>query len=119
MRGNAWLRKDDSLNALSDGSHCNDHSLSLRITIVIEKTVVASCDLVYFLDIILDDLGNCVVICIGSLTMLEESIRVLCHTACDRSLGIEGARTEFGKSLLVDERSEILFSERRDLLNLV
>ena len=81
--------------------------------------VFTACDLGNLVHIFFYDSGNCLVVRVGRFSVLEEMIRVLGHTASDRSLRVQGTGTELSQGLLVDKRSQVLILQSLDLLDLV
>ncbi|GFI58930.1 hypothetical protein IMSAG025_02394 [Muribaculaceae bacterium] len=110
---------DCLFDTLCHTAHCDNHTVSLGISVIIEKSIVATGYLVNLFYVVLYDFGYRVVIGIACLAVLEEDIGILCHTSRHRLVGVEGALTELCKCLAVKKRGEILFAESLDFLNLV
>ncbi len=107
------------LSGLSDRTHGNDHAVSIGRAVVVEKVIFAASDFGDFGHIVFNDFGNCLIVAVACLTMLEENVAVFSHTASHGSVGGEGAFAERCESLAVEQRLEILSVELLDLLNFV
>ena len=110
---------DSLTSGLRNRTHGDDHTLSVLSSVIIEQTVFTACDLGNLVHIFFYDSGNCLVVRVGRFSVLEEMIRVLGHTASDRSLRVQGTGTELSQGLLVDKRSQVLILQSLDLLDLV
>ena len=95
-------------DSLGNGAHSNDNTFCIFSTIVIEEVVRAAGNLRDFTHIIFHNLRNIFVIRVTSLTMLEEMVRVLSHTARNRVLRGKCTATEFSEGFLIDKVSQVL-----------
>ena len=68
---------DDLLGNVADGSHCDDDAVGVGSAVVVEELVVGAELFVYLAHVLLDYLGDGVVILVAGLAVLEEDISVL------------------------------------------
>ena len=108
---------DSLADTFGDRTHGNDHSLCLRVAIIVEQAIFTPCDFRQFLHVFLYHLRDCIVIGIACLAMLEEHIGVFCHASRHRGIRVECAIAECRKSVLVNEMCEIILVDGLDFLN--
>ena len=68
---------DDFFRNVADGAHCNDYAVGIGSTVVVKQLVVGAELFVDLAHVLLNDLGDSVVVLVGGLTVLEEDISVL------------------------------------------
>ena len=83
-------------NCVTNRTHCNDNSFSIRSTVVVERLVVCAEFFIDFVHIHFHSCNSVIVILIASLTMLEENIAVFSRTT---KYGMFRIECSFTKSL--------------------
>ena len=68
---------DDFFCNVADGAHCNDYAVGIGSAVVVKQLVVGAELFVDLAHVLLNDLGDSVVVLVGGLTVLEEDISVL------------------------------------------
>ena len=81
--------------------------------------ILTTCDLRELAQILLNDLGNCIVVRIASLTVCEEGVGVFGGTTGDRTLWAHSTIAETLDVLFLYERTNILLIEQLNLVILV
>ena len=69
-------------SSVANRSHSNDYMLSIWSAMIVEQSVVSSCDFVDFFHVSFNNFRNCKIISVSSFSTLEIDIRVLCGTSC-------------------------------------
>ena len=110
---------DDFLSHVADGAHGDDDAVSVGSAVVVEQLVVGAQLLIDLAHVLLDDLGDSVIVGVGGLTVLEEDVAVLVRTAHHGVIGVEGAGAERSHGVHVAHLSQILVIPHGNLLDLV
>ena len=110
---------DDLLGHVADGTHGDDHALSVGSTIVVEELIVGAQLLVDLAHVLLHHIGQSVVVGVAGLTMLEEDIAVLVRAAHVGALGVQGVLAERGNGVHIAHFLQIVVIPHGNLLDLV
>ena len=110
---------DDFLGHVVDGAHGDDDAVSIGSAVVVEQLVVGAQLLVDLVHVLLDDCGQCLIVLVAGLTMLEEDIVVLVGAAHCGTLGVQGVLAERLNGIHVAHFLQILVIPDSDLLDLV
>ena len=110
---------DDFLGHVADGAHRNDDAVGIGSAVVVEELVVGAELGIDLRHVLLNDLGQGVVVLVGSLAVLEEDIAVLVGAAHRRMLGVESALAERLDGIPVEHVGQIIVIPDGDLLDLV
>ena len=87
--------------------------------VVVEELVICTDLRIHLIHVLLNDCRKCIVVRVGSLTSLEEDIRVLSRSSLNRVVRVKSLRSELIYILPVNHISEILVIPLLDLLDLV
>ena len=111
------------INGLFDGvtyrTHGDDDLFGVSCAVVVKELIFGAELCVDSLHIILNNADSLVIINVGGLSCLEENIGVLCGSALNGMLGVEGAATECVHGVMVEKLVEVLIIPNRNLLNFV
>ena len=110
---------DSLLDGLGNRTHCHDDFLGIRSSVVLERTVCASCELAELAHIAGYHVRNGLVVLVPGLHGLEVNVTVLGCSPGDRSLRRKCAGPESLERFLADHLPEIVLVNGLDLLNLV
>ena len=110
---------DGLLDGIVYGTHRNDDVISICCTVVVEELVICTDLRIHLIHVLLNDCRKCIVVRVGSLTSLEEDIRVLSRSSLNRVVRVKSLRSELVYILPVNHISEILVIPLLDLLDLV
>ena len=110
---------DDFLCHVADGTHSDDHAVSVGSAVVVEELIVGAQLLVDLAHVLLDDLGEILVVLVAGFTVLEENIAVLMRTAHHGTLGVQGVLAERVNSVHIAHFLQVLVIPHGDLLDLV
>ena len=110
---------DSLASCIGSRTHQDDHAVSILSSVVREEVILTTGDLRELAKILLNNLGNCIVVGVAGLTVCEEGLGVLGRAACDGALGAHGAVAEALYVLLLDERTDVLLIHKLDLMILV
>ena len=110
---------NDFFNDVTDRAHCDDHTVSVRIAVVVEELVIGSELVVDLAHVLFHDGGKILIELVASFSVLEEDVTVLGRAAQCGMLGVQGVFAESGNSVHIDHVGEILVVPDRDLLDLV
>ena len=110
---------DGLLDGVAHRTHSHDDILCLGISVVVERQIVAAGDLCDLAHVAGHDVGNGVVVLVGSLAGLEVYVGVLRGTAGHGFHGVEGTLAEALQSLVADQRTEVFALEDLNLLDFV
>ena len=105
--------------SLSTRAHHDDYLLGILGAIVTEEFILATGTLRNGSHILLHDSGNSIVIAVAALAMREESLGILGHTLCLRTLRSESTCTEFAHGLHIYEVTYIILLDEFHLLILM
>ena len=86
---------DSFTSSFSYRTHSDDYAFSIFSTIVVEQTIVTSCNLIDFIHIFFYDSRNCFIERIARFSVLEEMIWVFSHTTSNWLVRAKCAFTEF------------------------
>ena len=110
---------DDFLCHVADGTHGDDDAVSVGSAVVVEELIVSAQLLVDLAHVLLDGLGEGVIVLVAGLAMLEEDVAVLVGTAHHGTLGVQGVLAERVNSVHIAHFLQILVIPHGDLLDLV
>ena len=110
---------DDFFRNVADRAHCNDDAVGVGSAVVVEQLVVGAELFVDLAHVLLNDLGDGVVVLVGGLTVLEEDISVLVGAAHGGVRGVECSLAECLNGVHVAHVLEVLVVPDSDLLDLV
>ena len=110
---------DNFLGHVADGAHRNDDAVGIGSAVVVEELVVGAELGIDLRHVLLNDLGQGVVVLVGSFAVLEEDIAVLVGAAHRRMLGVESALAERLDGIPVEHIGQIIVIPDGDLLDLV
>ena len=109
----------DLADGLAYGTHGDDDILGVGVSVVVERQVMAACQLADLTHVTGYDIGNGVVVGVACLTCLEIYVRVLGSASGDRLVGVEGSLSESCQGLLADHALEGIGVKHLYLLDLV
>ena len=110
---------DNFLSNVTDGAHGNDDAICVGSAVIVKQLVVGAELFVNLAHVLLDDLGDSVVVFVGGLTVLEEDISVFVGAAHGGVLRIESSLAEGADGVHVAHVLEVLIVPDSDLLDLV
>ena len=110
---------DSLAGCIGSRTHQDDHAVSILGSIVREEVILTTSDLRELAEILLNNLGHCIVVRITSLTVCEECLRILSGTTSDRTLWAHSTIAETLDVLFLNERTNILLIEQLNLVILV
>ena len=110
---------NDLLCHVADGAHGDDDAVSVGSAVVVEELIVGAQLLVDLAHVLLDDLGEILVVLVAGFTVLEENIAVLMRTAHHGTLGVQGVLAERVNSVHIAHFLQVLVIPHGDLLDLV
>ena len=110
---------DSLTSCIGSRTHQDDHAVCILGSIVREEVILTTCDLRELAQILLNDLGYCIVVGVAGLTVCEEGLGVLSGTTGDRTLRRHGTIAEALDVLFFNERTDILLVEQLNLVILV
>ncbi len=104
---------------VADRAHCDDDAVGIGCAVIVKEFIVGAYSCVDFVHIVLDYLGQCIVICVACLSVLEEYVAVLCRAAQYGMLGVESAFAECVDSVFVNHLAEGVIVPYFDLRDFV
>ena len=107
------------LDAAGHGAHGHHHALGVGRAVVVEAVIGPAGDFADLRHVVLDDVGQGVVIGVGGLAHLEEDVRVLHGGADHRVLRVQGVVAEGVHGVHVQQRAQILIGNLLHLVDLV
>ena len=107
------------LHSLGGGAHHHDDLLRVGSAVVVEQLVVPAGELVDFVHVVLDGVGQAVGLLVGALLALEVHVGVDVVAPVGGVLGVQGLAAELAEGLLVDEGTQVLIVQGLDALHLV
>ena len=110
---------DDFFCNVADGAHCYDHAVCIGSTVVVEQGVISAELLVDLAHVLFHNCRNCLVVRVGSFTVLEENVAIFVRAAHGRVVRVQSACTELFNSLHVYHVGQVFIVPYLDLLNLV
>ena len=110
---------DDFLCDIADGAHSDDDAVSIGSAVVVEELVIGAELGIDLAHVLLDYCGDCLIVLVGSFTVLEEDIAVFMGAAHYGVLGVQRSVSECLDGVHVDHVLEIVIIPDLDLLQLV
>ena len=104
---------------VADGAHCYDDAVGIGSAIVVEEGVIGTELLVDLAHVLFYNCGDCFIVGVGRLAILEENVPIFMRAAHDRVIRVQSACTELFHSLHVDQIGEIFVIPDLDLLDFV
>ena len=110
---------DGLAGSIGSRTHQDDHAVGILSSIIREEVILTTSDLRELAQILLNHLGNCIVVGVAGLTVCEEGLGVLSSTTGDRTLRRHSTVAETLDVLFLHERTDILLVEQLNLVILV
>ena len=108
---------DGFARSFSGRTHEDNHAIGFGVTIIVEETILATCDARDFVHVFFYNFRHSLVEGVRTFAVSKEGFGVFSHTASHRTLRREGAIAEIRESLLVNEGLQILSFEHFNLLD--
>ena len=108
---------DGFARSFSGRTHEDNHAIGFGVTIIVEETILATCDARDFVHVFFYNFRHSLVEGVATFAVSKESFGVFSHTASHRTFRGEGAVAEIRESLLVNEGLQILSFEHFNLLD--
>ena len=108
---------DNFFSNITDRTHGNDNAVSIRSTVVIEKTIVCTELFVDFVDVFFYNGRKSIVSRVAGFAVLEENITVFVRTTHCRMFRIQGMSTEFLYGIHVEHVFKISIIPSFDFLD--
>ena len=110
---------DGLADSLGHTAHGDDDAVGILGAVVVKQTILAAGDLTDLVHVVLDDGGNCGIVVVARLAVLEEHVGVLGSTTGNGLVRIHSTLAELGKLLHVDEGTQVFLVHGLNLLDLV
>ncbi len=110
---------DSLAGSVGSRTHEDNHAVGILGSVVREQVILTTGNLGELAQILLNNLGNCIVVGVAGLTVCEEGLGVLSSTASDRTLGAHSTVAETLDVLFLHQRTNILLVEQLNLVILV
>ena len=107
------------MDGLAGGTHRDDDFFRVLGAVIIEQVIFASGELGHLRHVFFDDRGDRFVILVGGFTVLEVDVRVLRGALLMRMIRVQGALSEFGDLVPIDQLGDFVIIVRVDLLDFV
>ena len=111
------------VDGLADGlghtAHGDDDAVGILGAVVVKQTILAAGDLADLVHVVLDDGGNCGIVVVARLAVLEEYVGILGSTTGNGLVRIHRIATELGQLFHVDEGTQVFLVHGLYLLDLV
>ena len=110
---------DNFFSNITDRTHGNDNTVSIRSTVVIEKTIVCTKFFVDFVDVFFYNGRKSIISRVTGFTVLEENVTIFMGTAHCRMFRIQSMSTEFLYSIHIEHIFKISIIPSFDFLDFV
>ena len=110
---------DDFFSNITDTSHCDDDSVCIFCTIVVEELVVSSELLVDHTHVLLDNFWKFVIVLVACFSVLEENVSVFMRSSHVRVLWVESVVSECLDSIHVAHILKIIIIPNSNFLDFV